>query len=271
MERGGCAGRRARRGADSRDSPHQPGARAARGDRSGTAGIAAFGFVSIESASGRSGEPRARRAERNGAKSGRPNRAGQAASGKSAGAGPLIMETRERSPELQPTQHAGQQIVPAASRGLALRSAALVVRGLRDMARDSNWLIKKVFPGFTPRLAIAATGAVSLIAPPDHGGSQRVVLYDIERTGPTLALAVPQEAAAAAGVAAQDVLAAFAWSPSARHLVAAWGAWQPALHIFDLQGKLLLGTFGNFKNFPACLAWSGAGNFFAAASAGGKG
>ena len=183
------------------------------------------------------------------------------------------METRERSPESQTAQHGGQQIVPAASRGLAVRSAALVVRGLRDMARDSNWLIKKVFPGSTPRLAISATGAVSLIAPPDHGGSQRVVLYDIERPGPTLALAVPQEAAGpAAGAApAQDFAATFAWSPSARHLVAAWDAWQPALHIFDLQGKLLLGTFGEFKNFPACLAWSGAGNFFAAASAGGKG
>ena len=82
------------------------------------------------------------------------------------------METRERSQELQTAQHGGQQIVPTASRGLAVRSAALVVRGLRDMARDSNWLIKKVFPGSTPRLAISATGAVSLIAPPDHGGSQ---------------------------------------------------------------------------------------------------
>jgi WD40 repeat protein len=182
------------------------------------------------------------------------------------------METRERSPEVQSAQPSGQQIVPAASRGLALRSAALVGRGLRDMARDSNWLIKKVFPGFTPRLAISAMGTLSLIAPPDQGGSQRVVLYDIERAGPTLALAVPQEAAGpAAGVAAQDFLAAFAWSPSARHLVAAWGAWQPALHIFDLHGKMLLGTFGDFKNFPVCLAWSSAGNFFAAASARGKG
>ena len=59
------------------------------------------------------------------------------------------METRDRSAVVQTAQHGGQQIVPAASRGLAVRSAALVVRGLRDMARDSNWLIKKVFPGFT--------------------------------------------------------------------------------------------------------------------------
>jgi WD40 repeat protein len=182
------------------------------------------------------------------------------------------METRAKSTESQTAQHGGQQIVPTASRGLALRSAALVVRGLRDMARDSNWLIKKVFPGSTPHLAISATGAVSLISPPDHSGSQRVVLYDIERTGPTLALAVPQEAAGpGAGAAAEDFSAAFAWSPSARHLVAAWGAWQPALHILDLHEKMLLGTFGDFKNFPVCLAWSGAGNFFAAASAGGKG
>ena len=67
------------------------------GDRSGIAGAAAFGFVSVESASGRSAEPWPRRVERNGAKSGRPNRAGQAAAGKRARAGPLIMETRERS------------------------------------------------------------------------------------------------------------------------------------------------------------------------------
>jgi len=182
------------------------------------------------------------------------------------------METRERSPALQAAQHSGQQIVPTASRGLAVRSAALVVRGLRDMARDSNWLIKKVFPGSTPHLAISATGAVSLISPPDHSGSRRVVLYDIERTGSALALAVPQESGGLAdGSAAKDLSAAFAWSPSTRHLVTAWGAWQPALHIFDLQAKMLLGTFGDFKNFPACLAWSGAGNFFTAASSGGKG
>jgi len=87
-----------------------------------------------------------------------------------------------------------------------------------------------------------------------------------------LALAVPQESGGPEdGIAAKDLSAAFAWSPSARHLVTAWGAWQPALHIFDLQAKMLLGTFGDFKNFPACLAWSGADNFFAAASSGGKG
>ena len=36
-----------------------------------------------------------------------------------ARAGPLTMETRERSAEVQTAQHGGQQIVPAASRGLA--------------------------------------------------------------------------------------------------------------------------------------------------------
>ncbi len=85
----------------------------------------------------------------------------------------MSMETRERPPEPQTAQHAGQQIVPTASRGLALRSAALVVRGLRDMARDSNWLIKKVFPGTAPRLAISATGAASHHDREGQSNSQR--------------------------------------------------------------------------------------------------
>src|SRR5229473_2496821 len=113
-----------------------------------------------------------------------------------------------------------KQIVPAGSQALAVRSSALVVRGLRDLARDSNWLIKKVFTGRSPHLAISP--------------------------------------------------AAFAWSPTARYLVAAWGAWQPQLHCFDLHGKMLLGTFGDYRHFPHSIGWSDTGNYFAAASAGGK-
>src|ERR1700674_1746398 len=140
-----------------------------------------------------------------------------------------------------------KQIVPAGSQALSLRSSALVVRGLRDLARDSNWLIKKVFSGRSPHLAISPTGQLSAISPQfQHGsqnnvqrGQQRVVLYDIELSVPTLALAAPGELP----VAATDLPALFAWSPTARHLVAAWGAWQPELHLFDLHGKMFLGAF----------------------------
>jgi WD40 repeat protein len=178
----------------------------------------------------------------------------------------MPVDTHEKSPVQHTSQQPGQQIVPAGAQGLAVRSAALVVRGLRDLARDSNWLVKKVFPGHTSRLAISTTGAVSVISPHAHVGAQRVVLYDIELSAPTLALSVHGENPASE----KQLPAAFAWSPSPRHLVAAWGAWQPALHIFDLQGKALLGTFGEFTNFPGTLVWSEQGNHFAAAAGGGK-
>jgi WD40 repeat protein len=163
-----------------------------------------------------------------------------------------------------------KQIVPAGSQALAVRSSALVVRGLRDLARDSNWLIKKVFTGRSPHLAISPAGQLSAISPHmQHGappGQQRVVLYDVELSVPTLALSVPGEFPAPAA----DSPAAFAWSPTARYLVAAWGAWQPQLHCFDLHGKMLLGTFGDYRHFPHSIGWSDTGNYFAAASAGGK-
>jgi len=163
-----------------------------------------------------------------------------------------------------------KQIVPAGSQALAVRSSALVVRGLRDLARDSNWLIKKVFTGRSPHLAISPAGQLSAISPQvQHAarhGQPRVVLYDVELSVPTLALSVPGELPASAS----DSPAAFAWSPTAHYLVAAWSAWQPQLHCFDLHVKMLLGTFGEFRDFPHSIGWSDTGKYFAAASAGGK-
>lgn len=178
----------------------------------------------------------------------------------------MPVDTHDKSSQRSASATPGQQIVPAAAQGLAVRSSALVVRGLRDLARDSNWLVKKVFPGHTSRLAISSTGAVAAISPNAHTGARRVVLYDVELSGMTLAFSVPGENSADE----KELPAAFAWSPSARQLVAARGAWQPALHVFDLQRKALLGTFGEFSGFPGTLVWSEPGNYFAAASAGGN-
>lgn len=167
------------------------------------------------------------------------------------------MKTREK-PE--------KEIVPAPARAIAVRSAALVVRGLRDLARDSNWIMKKVFTGYAPQLAIAATGEVCAISPQPSRGPQNVVLYDAELTTPTFTLTVPKEAAGQS----QDSRAAFAWSPTARYLVAAWTAWRRELHFFDLHEKMLLGTFGKFKEFPEFLAWSRTGKYLSAAMPGSK-
>ena len=65
--------------------------------------------------------------------------------------------------------------------------------------------------------------------------------------------------------------AAFAWSPSAQFLVAAWGLWEPSLHFFDLHNKMFLGAFSEFSAFPRCINWSGMGRYFALAGSGKKG
>jgi hypothetical protein len=155
----------------------------------------------------------------------------------------------------------------AETQGLTVRSASLVRRGLRDLARDSNWLIKKVFAGYSKRVAISDTGQVCAIPNSGQSSAQRLVLYDIELNVPTSTLSVPDEAVKAPG----NSRAAFAWSAGSRFLVAAWEGWRiPALHIFDLHSKVLAGTFGDFTNFPARLGWSSGGKHFAAASSGGK-
>ena len=169
------------------------------------------------------------------------------------------MDTQEKS-AANPLARRGE------SQALALRSAALVSRGLRDLARDSNWLIRKAFSGNATHLAVSPAGEVCTLSPLVRQGAERIALYDIERGVPTLALAVPGEP----DMCPPGLPAAFAWSPTARRLVAAWGGWLPELHVFDLHGKAFLGGFGDFKNFPAHLAWSDAGKYFAAGSRAGR-
>lgn len=158
------------------------------------------------------------------------------------------------------------QIVPAPAQALVVRSAALVARGLRDLSRESNWLVKKVFSGRSPHLAVSSDGQVCAVSPLIRHGHESVALYDIELGVPLLALSVP----GAEGPSAPGQPAAFAWSPSGRHLVAAWGGWPRGLHAFDLRAKMYVGGFGEFGAFPSALVWSEPGHYFAATSAGGS-
>ncbi len=167
------------------------------------------------------------------------------------------MDTKEQS--------SAKQIVPTPSHALAVRSAAIVARGLRDLARDSNWLVKKVFTGHSPYLAISPEGQLCAASPLVRQGTERIALYDIERSVSTMVLSVPGETA----VSLPGLPAVFAWSPTARYLIAAWRGWGPELQAFDLLGKVCLGGFGSFSHFPQSLAWSDTGKYFVAASPGG--
>jgi WD40 repeat protein len=159
-----------------------------------------------------------------------------------------------------------QKIVHAPAQSLAVRSAALVSRGLRDLARDSNWLVKKVFAGRASHLAISGTGQVCGITSETSKGAAHLVLYDIESTAPELALAVPKQSHACPA----DSPARFAWSPTSRYMAAAWEGWQLTIHLFDMHGKAFLGEFGEYKNFPKFLVWSETGKYFGVTAPAGK-
>ena len=171
------------------------------------------------------------------------------------------METREKP--------VPKHIVPAPPQGLAVRSAALVARGLRDLARHSNWLTTRVFSGRSAHAAISFHGQVCAVAPQVRKEPQRVVLYDVERGAPALVLTVPNEATSFGSKLASK--AEFSWSPSAQFLVGAWGLWEPAHHLFDLHSKMFVGTFGDFMEFPRFVSWSSMGRYFCAAGTGKNG
>src|SRR5215469_13584957 len=156
-----------------------------------------------------------------------------------------------------------REIAHTGTRALASRSSALVARGLRDLARDSNWLIKKVFTGHSQQLAISTVGKVCAISQYVHHGTAQVGLYDIELSTPTMALVVP---GGTSGLA--DSPAAFSWSPDARFLIGSWNGWPAGLHVFDLQGKLYLGKLSQSELGLANLAWSDSGDYFVATSRG---
>ena len=155
-----------------------------------------------------------------------------------------------------------RQIVPASPQALATRSAALAARGLRDLSRDSNWLIKKIFSDHTSHLAISPTGQLCASSPLQRAGTERIALYDIELGEGNITLSVPGEPQ----VSAPGMLAAFAWSSTGRYLVAAWPGRGERLHAFDLYSKSPVGRFGGFSEFPRSLAWSDPGRYFACGS-----
>ncbi|MGC1910524.1 MAG: WD40 repeat domain-containing protein [Candidatus Acidiferrales bacterium] len=158
-------------------------------------------------------------------------------------------------------------LVVAAKQPLAVRSAALIVRGLRDLARNSNWQIQKVFTGRAANVAVAPGGQVITVG---EGGARRAVLHDIEHNGTALTLPAPDGVALRGGNGATEKRAALAWSPTSASVVAAVDGWPNELYDFDVQGGRIVGQFGRFESFPERLTWSNRGSYFASASRGSR-
>lgn len=158
-----------------------------------------------------------------------------------------------------------RELARIGTQGLAVRSAALVRRGLRDLVRDSNWLIRKVFHGPVPHAAVSPDGQVCTLTPQVRYGAHTLTLFDAERCVPTVTLSLAPQ-----GDGADDSIARFAWSPDARYLLAAWAAHGSAIQIFDLQAKTKAGSFGGFSRVPSDITWSPSGSMVASGCGGKK-
>lgn len=172
------------------------------------------------------------------------------------------METRE--------DRATSQIVTSGARALTVRSATLALRGLHDLARDSNWLVKRMFAGRAAGLRISPAGRVVAITPGAPHSVFRSAVYNVEEVTSAKELGARARAELPAERMEAESLAAFAWSPSGTSLVAAWTAWGRELQYFDLRGKAEPAAFGPFTHFPTNLEWSRDGKSLAAARAGGR-
>jgi WD40 repeat protein len=154
-------------------------------------------------------------------------------------------------------------IVPRRPRAFAVRTAALIRRGIRDIGRESNWLEKRVFSGRRACTAVSASGKVSVFLGTGNSGTLRLAIYDLDSQIAADSLAEP----IAKHDNPSDPVSSLAWSPTGRILLAASKMSANQLQIFDAATKTHLDTF-NVPDLPnAAFAWSPDGNLFSAAFA----
>lgn len=162
------------------------------------------------------------------------------------------------------TKRPSQEIVSVRNRGITVLSSPLVLRGLRELPQNSRWSVKQAFAEPRTHLAISKNGHIAAYSPASRELSQRVEISDVELSGETKSIAVPDEPF----VARPDFPAAFAWDPTGSLLAAASGTWHPELHLFNARAGEFAGRFSAFRVYPAHLCWSESGKYFTASSDG---
>jgi WD40 repeat protein len=154
-------------------------------------------------------------------------------------------------------------IVSRRPQALAIRTAALVRRAIRDIGRESNWVETRIFSGRRACAAVSPSGKVSVFLSTGNSGALRLAIYDLASQIPPDSLPAPE----AKGDNPNGPISSLAWSPTGRILLAASNMSANQLQIFDVARKTHLDTF-NVPELPnAAFAWSPNGNSFGAAFA----
>jgi WD40 repeat protein len=163
------------------------------------------------------------------------------------------------------TEKPTSSIVPRREQALALRTAALVRRGIRDIGREPNWLVKRVFSGRLACTSVSPAGKIAVFLGAAATGGLRLAICDLDSDVPTESLPEPEFARENAKLTGAG--SALVWSPTGRILLAASNLSTNQLQIFNAQTKSHLDSFAVPDLPNASFAWSPDGAVFGAAFA----
>jgi len=159
-------------------------------------------------------------------------------------------------------------IVPRRSHALTTRTAALVRRGMRDIAREPNWVAKRIFLGRRACTAVSSSGKVSVFLTANTPTGLRLAICDLDADiSPE---SVPASTSGDDAAKSNRGGSALVWSPAGRILLAASNLTSNQLQIFDATSKSHIDSF-SVPDLPnASFAWSPDGSSFGAAFAADK-
>lgn len=154
------------------------------------------------------------------------------------------------------------EIVTRKTQSLAVRTATLVRRGLRDLAVATHWRVRKVAAARHGSVAVSPFGRMAALGISTTAAGLSLTVDDLEAESETEVLPLAVESVAAAGLGISTVR----WSPNGRFLLAASPDWNPEAHLFDVEQLTCLRTYP-LPSLDDSFAWSPNGNLFGLASA----
>jgi WD40 repeat protein len=154
------------------------------------------------------------------------------------------------------------EIVTRKTQSLAVRTASLVRRALRDLTVETHWRVRKVSAARHGTVAVSPFGRMAALDTPPGRGRISLTVEDLETESDAEVLPLALEGVAAAALG----ICVVRWSPDGRYLLAASPDWTPEAHLFDVENVSCLRTYP-IPSLDDSFAWSPNGNLFGLASA----
>jgi len=146
------------------------------------------------------------------------------------------------------------------TQSLAVRTASLVRRGLRDLTPDMHWRARKVSSARDGAVAVSPFGRMAALQTPR--GRVSLTVEDLENETEIEALPLQIDSVTEPGLG----IYVARWSPDGRFLLVASPDWSPEAHLFDVEALSCVHTYP-IPSLDDSFAWSPNGALFGLASA----